>query len=88
MQGPAHNIHIASARHANFKDFALQDEYISGLLGGSDSGLGVGTIEPELAFEIVHTYIGSFLEHYMNNTQQDWLFSDSPWSQAEAAHQD
>ena len=63
--------------------WSVQNDYISGLIGGADPGLGVGSIDPVLALEIAHTYSAAFFHRYLNGDESSSLFTESPWSEAE-----
>ena len=82
MNGTTYNLSIPDARHQNFNDYALQDEYISALTGGGH-GLSIGTIDSRLAYEIVHTYIAAFFGQHVTGESAALLGEDSPWPEAE-----
>ena len=81
LKGTAYNLSIPDARHANFNDYALQDQYISDLTGGAH-GLPIGAIDSRLAYEIVHTYVNAFFSHHVTGDSNSLLSQESPWSEA------
>ena len=50
LSGSAYNLSLPGARHANFNDYALQDAYISALIGGGHHGLAIGAMDTGAVF--------------------------------------
>lgn len=83
VQGQAYNLILSQAKHSNFDDFAIQEDYIRELLGGANPGLGLGTIDANLAYEIVNQYGNAFFQQHVKGEPNSLLEQDSPWAEAD-----
>jgi hypothetical protein len=83
VRGQAYSLTIETAHHSNFDDFAIQGDYISELLGGGNPGLGIGSIDPYLGYDIVNQYILAFFQEHVLGEQSPLLNEAAPWDEVE-----
>ena len=76
--GPAYRLTFASARHLNFCDCVLQEEMMQ-FYDPTITLPGVGTIDRELAFEILDAYLVAFFKTHVAGEPDPLLEEASPW---------
>jgi pimeloyl-ACP methyl ester carboxylesterase len=80
--GPAYQLTFTTARHLNFCDCVLQEEMMR-FYDPTITLPGVGTIDRELAFEILDAYLVAFFKTHVAGEPDPLLEQASPWPDVE-----
>lgn len=82
VRGDAFSLTLPDAGHINLTDFGLHESLIRSYQPGAVLP-DLGSIDPELAIEIVNAYVAAFFATYVAGESEALLDQPSPWAEAE-----